>query len=54
MLNALASHGLAIDPDQLSSMFAMEENGSWVATLLGEIGSLFMQGSIVALLVVLI
>jgi len=52
LLNALASHGLAIDPDQLSSMFAMEENGSWVATLLGEIGSLLMQGSIVALLVI--
>ncbi len=52
LLNALASRGLAIDPDQLSSMFAMEEDGSWVATLLGEIGSLFMQGSIVALLVI--
>ena len=50
LLNALASHGLAIDPDQLSSMFAMEESGSWVATLLGEIGSLFMQGSIVGVL----
>lgn len=52
LLNVLSSHGLAINPDQLGSMFAMEDEGSWVATLLGEIGTLFMQGSIVALLVI--
>lgn len=52
LLNTMASHGFAINPDQLSSMFAMEDEGSWVATLLGEIGSLFLQGIIVALLVI--
>ncbi|NGO88183.1 MAG: AI-2E family transporter [Halomonas sp.] len=52
LLNTLASHGLAINPEQLSSVFAMEDDGSWVAMLLGELGSLFMQGTIVALLVI--
>ncbi len=52
LLNTLASHGMAIDPEQLSSVFAMEDDGSWVAMLLGELGSLFMQGTIVALLVI--
>ncbi|MCW4152385.1 MULTISPECIES: AI-2E family transporter [Halomonadaceae] len=52
ILNALASRGLAIDPDQLSSMLEMEGEGSWMQTLLGELGNLFMQSSIVALLVI--
>ncbi|ASK19291.1 AI-2E family transporter [Vreelandella venusta] len=52
LLNALSSRGLAINPDQLSNMLAMEDDGSWVATLLGELGNLFMQGSIIGLLVI--
>ncbi|WP_434985032.1 AI-2E family transporter [Vreelandella zhaodongensis] len=52
VLNALATSGLAINPEQLSNLFAMEDDGSWVTKLLGELGSLFMQGSIVALLVI--
>ncbi len=52
MLNALSSRGLAIDPDQLSNMFAMEDDASWLTTLLGELGNLFMQGSIIGLLVI--
>jgi len=52
ILNALASRGLAIDPDQLSSMLEMDDEGSWVPMLLGELGNLFMQSAIVALLVI--
>lgn len=52
ILNALASRGLAIDPDQLSSMLEMDGEGSWVPMLLGELGNLFMQSAIVALLVI--
>ncbi|QNI03482.1 AI-2E family transporter [Halomonas sp. SH5A2] len=52
ILNALASRGLAIDPDRLSSMLEMEGEGSWMQTLLGELGNLFMQSAIVALLVI--
>ncbi|SNY99345.1 AI-2E family transporter [Halomonas sp. hl-4] len=52
VLNALASRGLAIDPDRLSSMLDMDEEGSWVPPLLGELGNLFMQSAVVALLVI--
>ncbi|MFG6668041.1 AI-2E family transporter [Halomonas sp. HNIBRBA4712] len=52
LLNSLAAQGFAIDPDQLSSAFDMEDDGSWVAMLLSEIGAIVMQGSIVSLLVV--
>ncbi len=52
LLNALSNRGLAINPDQLSNMLAMEDDGSWVTTLLGELGNLFMQGSIIGLLVI--
>ncbi|MDX5979117.1 AI-2E family transporter [Vreelandella alkaliphila] len=52
LLNALSSRGLAINPDQLSNMLAMEDGGSWVTTLLGELGNLFMQGSVIGLLVI--
>ena len=51
MLNSLAARGVAIDPDQLSSALAMEDDGSWVAVLVSEVGAIMMQGSIVSLLV---
>ncbi|MCB8888588.1 MULTISPECIES: AI-2E family transporter [Halomonadaceae] len=51
LLNTLAARGFAIDPEQLTSAFDMDEDGSWVAMLLSEIGAIVMQGSIVALLV---
>ncbi|AVI63927.1 AI-2E family transporter [Halomonas sp. GFAJ-1] len=52
LLNTLAAHGMAINPDQLGQLFNMEEGDSWVPKVLGELGSLFMQASIVALLVI--
>ncbi|RUR36088.1 AI-2E family transporter [Vreelandella populi] len=53
LLNTLAMHGFAVDPDELSAAFEMDEEGSsWVATLLGEIGNLVMQSIIVGLLVI--
>ncbi|WP_447555873.1 AI-2E family transporter [Vreelandella sp. EE22] len=52
LLNTLAAQGFAIDPDQVSNALAMDDEGSWVAMLLSEIGSFVMQGGIVALLVV--
>lgn len=52
LLNALSAHGLAVNPDQVNSMFAMDDEDSWVPTLLGEIGNLFMQSCIVGLLVI--
>ncbi|MBR2513116.1 MAG: AI-2E family transporter [Halomonas sp.] len=52
LLNTLAAHGMAINPDQLGQLFNMEEGDSWVPKVLGELGNLFMQASIVALLVI--
>lgn len=52
LLNTLAAKGVAIDPDQLSNAFSMDEEGSWVAVLVSEVGAIVMQGGIVALLVV--
>ncbi|WP_249977186.1 AI-2E family transporter [Vreelandella olivaria] len=52
LLNTLAAHGMAINPDQLGQLFNMEEDESWVPKLLGELGNLFMQASVVALLVI--
>ncbi|XKH59270.1 AI-2E family transporter [Halomonas sediminis] len=52
ILNVLASKGLAINPDQLSNIFNMDEETSWVPQFLGEIGNLFMQSIIVSLLVI--
>ncbi|MGP8290090.1 AI-2E family transporter [Vreelandella zhanjiangensis] len=52
LLNTLAMHGFAVDPDQLSAVFQMDEEGSWIATLLGELGNLIMQSIIVGLLVI--
>ncbi|MCC5902352.1 MAG: AI-2E family transporter [Halomonas sp.] len=52
LLNALAAHGMAIDPDQLGQLFNMEDVESWVPKVLGELGNLFVQASIVALLVI--
>lgn len=52
LLNTLAAHGMAINPDQLGQLFNMEEGESWVPKVLGELGNLFMQAGIVALLVI--
>ncbi|WP_346797607.1 AI-2E family transporter [Halomonas sp. Bachu 37] len=53
LLNALAAKGLAINPEQLSSLFNMDdEENSWVPKLLGEIGNFFMQSVVVSLLVI--
>lgn len=52
LLNTLAMHGVAVDPDQLSAIFKMDEEGSWIAALLGELGNLIMQSVIVGLLVI--
>ncbi|WP_447928554.1 AI-2E family transporter [Vreelandella sp. EE27] len=52
LLNSLAAKGFAVDPDQLSDAFAMDDEGSWVAMLVSEVGAIVMQGSIISLLVV--
>ena len=52
LLNALSSRGLAINLDQINSLFEMEDEGSWMPALLGQLGNLFMQSVIVGLLVI--
>ena len=52
LLNALSSRGLAVNPDQINSLFEMEDEGSWMPALLGQLGNLFMQSTIVGLLVI--
>lgn len=52
LLNALSSRGLAINPDQINSLFEGEDEGSWMPALLGQLGNLFMQSIIVGLLVI--
>ncbi len=52
LLNALSSRGLAINPDQINSLFEGEDEGSWMPALLSQLGNLFMQGIIVGLLVI--
>lgn len=51
-LNTMASHGLAINPDQLAEVFNMEEDESMVAKIIGEVGNMFMQASLIGLLVI--
>ena len=51
LLDGLASLGLAIDPDRLAGLLDVEELGGWIPTLLGEIGNLLVQSTIVGLLV---
>ncbi|TVP49235.1 MAG: AI-2E family transporter [Halomonas sp.] len=51
LLNTMAAHGFAINPDQLGELFNMEEGESWVPKIIGELGNLFMQSGIVGLLV---
>lgn len=52
LLNTMAAHGLAINPDQLGELFNMEEDESWVPKIIGELGNLFMQGGIIGLLAI--
>ncbi|MDN6322427.1 MAG: AI-2E family transporter, partial [Halomonas sp.] len=52
LLNALSSRGLAINPDQINSLFEGEDEGSWMPELLSQLGNFFMQGIIVGLLVI--
>ena len=52
LLNALSSRGLAINPDQINSLFEGEDEGSWMPALLSQLGNLFMQSIIVGLLVI--
>ncbi|NYS60969.1 AI-2E family transporter [Vreelandella salicampi] len=52
VLNRLSDMGLAIDPDQLNSLFDTQSGTTWVPAILSEIGNLFMQSIIVSLLVV--
>lgn len=52
LLNALSSRGLAINPDQINSLFETEDGGSWMPALLGQLGNFFMQSIIVGLLVI--
>jgi len=52
LLNALSSRGLAINPDQINSLFSGEDEGSWMPELLSQLGNLFMQSVIVGLLVI--
>lgn len=51
LLDGLASLGLAIDPDRLAGLLDVEELGGWIPALLGEIGNLLVQSTIVGLLV---
>ncbi len=52
LLDGLARIGLAIDPDRFADVFDMEQLGSIVPGLLGELGNLLMQSVIVGLLAV--
>ncbi len=52
LLNTLSSLGLAIDPEQLNTLFDNQSITSWMPAILGEIGNLFMQSIVVSLLVV--
>jgi predicted PurR-regulated permease PerM len=52
LLNRLSSLGLAIDPEEIEALFGSSGDSTWVPTLLGEVGSFFMQSMVVALLVV--
>lgn len=52
ILNRLAAHGFAFSPDELGQLFDMDKDASWVPMILGELGNLFMQSVVVALLVV--
>lgn len=52
LLNALSTRGLAINPDQINSLFEGDGEGSWMPALLGQLGNLFMQSMIVGLLVI--
>ncbi|MCL7930331.1 AI-2E family transporter [Halomonas llamarensis] len=52
VLNRLSNMGLAIDPEQLNSLFDTQSGTTWVPAVLSEIGNLFMQSIIVSLLVV--
>lgn len=52
VLNRLSEMGLAINPEQLNSLFDTQSSTTWVTAVLSEIGNLFMQSIIVSLLVV--
>ncbi|MGM0521059.1 MAG: AI-2E family transporter [Pseudomonadota bacterium] len=52
VLNRLSDMGLAIDPEQLNSLFDTQSGTTWVPAILSEIGNLFMQSIVVSLLVV--
>ena len=47
MLDTLSSLGLAIDPVKLNELFDVESGTTWVPTVLGQIGNLFMQSIVV-------
>ncbi|MBS9404421.1 AI-2E family transporter [Halomonas sp. TRM85114] len=51
ILDSLAAMGLAIDTNRLAELLDAEQMGSFIPTLLGEVGNLMMQSVIVALLV---
>jgi len=52
LLDGLARMGLAIDTDRLAELLDVEQLGSAVPGLLGELGNLLMQSVVVGLLVV--
>ncbi|WP_280547792.1 MULTISPECIES: AI-2E family transporter [unclassified Halomonas] len=51
LLDGLSGLGLAIDTNRLAELLDSEQFGSWIPTLLGEVGNLMMQSVVVALLV---
>ncbi|WP_104202047.1 AI-2E family transporter [Billgrantia saliphila] len=52
LLDSMASMGLAIDPDLLAGLVEVEDESGWLSTLLGGLGNLLVQSTVVALLVI--